>query len=368
MRRAGHPDWKERENPNHPYVVGAWRSQYGTGERARPAREARVKLLTPHGLECATGADMDDLAVLTPTFRDDAALFADLHRSVLANTAPSVVHHVVTPPSDVHLFREYEGPRCTVRTHQDLLPRHWLSVPHASGLAVNLRRPWPPVRGWVVQQIMKLAGTALIDARAVLIVDSDAVLLREAKVDEFTDNGRLWFYRKEDAVTADMHRHVLWHNVARRLLGVPGAAVPPLTDYVSPISVWDPVVVRSLIEHIADSTGRNWVEAVGRQLHVSEFMVYGVFVDQVLGGTVLRDEALCHNYYERVPLGPADAVAFADQMPSNSLGVMISSHSQTHHDVRREVFRRCRQIAASNSFRASLFLAPSLQVLEACPL
>lgn len=358
---------RERQNPRPSYVVGAWRSLYGRGERARPAREARVRLLTPRDPACATGGDMDDIAVLTPSFRDDAALFADLHRSVLANTAPSVVHHVVTPPSDAHLFREYEGPRCTVWTHQDLLPRHWLSVPHAAGLAVTFRRPWLPVRGWVVQQIMKLAGTARIDARAVLVVDSDAVLVREANLDRFTDNGRLWYYRREGAVTADMHRHVLWHNVARKLLGVPGVAVPPLPDYVSPISVWDPMVVRSLIEHIADSTGRNWVEAVGGQLHVSEFMVYGVFVAQVLGGTVPRDGALCHNYYERIPLGAADAVAFADQMPPEALGVMISSHSRTRHEVRSEAFRRCREIIERTGTKATFCLLPLFQAIDACP-
>jgi hypothetical protein len=311
---------------------------------------------------------MDDLAVLTPSFRGDADLFADLHRSVLANTASSVVHHVVVPPSDAHLFREYEGARCQVWTHRDLLPRHCLPVPHASGLALNLRRLWPPVRGWVVQQIMKLAGAAVIDARAVLIVDSDAVLLREATLDQFTHNGGLWHYRKDDAVTAGMKRHVLWHNVARGLLGLPGVAVPPLPDYVSPISVWDPIVVRSMLTHIADSTGRNWVDAVASQLHVSEFVVYGVFVDHVLDGTVPRDGAVCHNYYERVPLTRADAAAFADEMPPTALGVMISSHSRTHHEVRREVFRRCQQIAERASSPASLFLSPLMPALGAIPL
>jgi hypothetical protein len=310
--------------------------------------------------------DMDDLAVLTPSFRKDAALFADLHRSVLANTADSVVHHIVVPPTDAHLFREYEGPRCRVWTHRDLLPPYCLSVPYASGLTLNARRPWPPVRGWVTQQIMKLAGTAAIDARAVLIADSDSVLVRDVRLDEFVRNGRLWHHRKDDAVTAGMERHVLWHNVARKLLGVPGAASAPLPDYVSPICVWDPLVVRSLMAHIVDSTGLNWVDAVASQLHVSEFVLYGVFVDQVLGETVAIDGDLCHNYYDRTPLSLADAAAFADQVPPTALGVMISSHSRTPHDVRRETFDRCRQIAEASSSQA-LFLAPVMQVLGACP-
>jgi hypothetical protein len=308
-----------------------------------------------------------DLAVLTPSFRKDAALFADLHSSVLANTADSVVHHVVVPPTDAHLFREYEGARCQVWTHRDLLPRYCRSVPRASGLMLNLRRPWPPVRGWVTQQIMKLAGTAALDARAVLIADSDAVFVREATLDEFVHNGRLWHHRKDHAIDAGMERHVLWHNVARRLLGVPGTASAPLPDYVSPICVWDPVVVRSLMARIADSTGRNWVDAVASQLHVSEFVLYGVFVDEVLGETVYIDGDLCHNYYERTPLSGADAAAFADRTPAGALGVMISSHSDTPHDVRRATFRRCRQVAETSSSHASLFLAPVLQALGTCP-
>ena len=228
---------------------------------------------------------MDDLAVLTPSFQGDVDLFADLHDSVLTNTAPSVMHHVVVPPSDAKLFRQYEGTRCRVWTHRDLLPRYCLSVPYASGLTLSVRRPWPPVRGWVVQQIMKIAGTAAMDARAVLVVDSDAVLLREPTLDRFIHNGRLRHFRQDRAVTAGMDRHLVWHNVARKLLGLSGTVAPPAPDYISPIAVWDPAVARSLTEHIADSTGRSWIDAVAGELHVSEFVIYGVFVDHVLGGT-----------------------------------------------------------------------------------
>src|SRR4051794_25344950 len=122
------------------------------------------------GVRHAQPRDADDLAVVTPSFRHDADLFADLHESVLANTAPGVVHHVVVPPSDASLFKQYEGARCRVWTHRDLLPRYCLSVPYSSGLTLTLRRPWLPVRGWVVQQLMKIAATAAIEARAVLVV------------------------------------------------------------------------------------------------------------------------------------------------------------------------------------------------------
>lgn len=301
-----------------------------------------------HGDRGANGAS-DDLAVLTPSYRGDLSLFAELHGSVIAHTERSVVHHVVVPPSDADLFREFEGTRCRVWTHRDLLPRHCVSVPYASGLTLNLRRPWPPVRGWVVQQLMKIAGAAAIDARAVLVVDSDAVLLRQPTLDEFTCNGRLWHFRRNHAVTGGMNRHLRWHNVARKLLGLPGTTSPPAPDYVSPITVWDPSVVRSLTEHIAASTGRTWLDAIGGELHVSECVIYGVFVDDVCGDTAVFEGPLCHNYYERVPLSRARAREFADQLPSNALGAMISSHSQTSLHVRREIFRDCAQVLRNGS-------------------
>jgi hypothetical protein len=311
---------------------------------------------------------MEDLAVLTPSFRGDAGLFRDLHESVLANTSPPVVHHVVVPPSDAHLFRQYEGARCRVWTHRDLLPRYCLSVPYASGLTLSLRRPWLPIRGWVMQQVMKLAATASIDARVVLIIDSDAVLLREPTIDELTHDGRSWHFRRDRAVTVGMDRHLLWHKVARKLLRVPGAVTAPAPDYISPIAVWDPAVVRSLMARIEDTTGRSWMDAVAGELHVSEFIIYGVFVDHVLGGGKPFDGPLCHNYYERIPLSADDARAFADEMPSEALGAMISSHSRTPSDVRREAFRRCAQLVngrESWTKRAAVRHARSWRCLDA---
>ena len=252
-----------------------------------------------------------------------------------------MVHHVVTPPSDAHLFRGFEGPRCRIWTHRDLLPRHCVSVPFASGLTLNLRRPYPPVRGWVVQQLMKIAGTAELDARAVLIVDSDAVLLREPARDDLFHEDTLGHFREDDAVTANMERHVKWHNVARRLLGLSGTVSPELPDYVSPICVWDPAVVRDMTAQITATTGQPWLEAVGAELHVSEFVIYGVYVDEVLGRSSAAIDSLCHNYYQRTPLDAPDGLAFASRMPSNAVGAMISSHSGTPADVRRETFSAC---------------------------
>ena len=109
------------------------------------------------------GAYMPKLAVVTPCFRDDAEVFADLHRSVLAFTPPGTVHHVYVPSRDRGRFAAYEGPRCRIWDRSRLLPPRNVRAP-LTEVHVNVRRPWPPLRGWVMQQTSKIAAAGQSDA------------------------------------------------------------------------------------------------------------------------------------------------------------------------------------------------------------
>jgi Family of unknown function (DUF6492) len=291
---------------------------------------------------------MNELAVLTPTYRADADIFADLHRSVLEFTPDDTVHHVVVPARDRGLFLHYQGPRCRIWTTAELLPRRYLHLrlgPVES--FVNVRRPWPPARGWITQQAIKIASAARLDARIVLLADSDVMLVRPVAAARFLIDGRLSLYREERAVTEDMDRHLVWHQVARKLLGLPAAPPPPLPDYVSPLNYWDPVQVRAMQQRIRTVTGKDWLDAFCGQLHISEFILYGVFVDEVRSALVPQvpsDSGVCHNYWERTPLNREGAIAFADRLKPDAVAMMISGKSNTPIDVRRAAMRRCAEI------------------------
>ena len=196
-----------------------------------------------------------------------------------------------------------------------------------------------------MQQVMKIAASALIDAGTVLIADSDAVLLRPTTAADFRDGGELGLVRAEDAVHFGMDRHILWHHVAHRLLGLAGTCRLPLPDYVNPINVWDPVIVRAMQHRISEVTGMSWVDAFTSELHISEFVLYGVFVDEIIGTATRHDSTICHNYYGRTSLDHDRAMAFADQIAPEAVGMMISSHSGTSREVRLAAFRRGREAA-----------------------
>jgi hypothetical protein len=286
---------------------------------------------------------MSALAVVTPTYGPDRELFADLHRSVLAYTSEDTVHHVIVSSADRRLFSSYEGPRCRLWTYAEILPRRVVRVPRA-GVWIDPRRPWPPLRGWVAQQAVKIAVTARLDAKVVLVMDSDVVLVRQATPDLFIEDGQVSLYRVIGGVHESMTDHVTWHRVARELLGLSGPAPLPLPDYVSAMTCWDPAIVRAMQRRITEVTGRHWLEAFTSYLQVSEFIVYGVFVDEVLGTSPPVNTAICHNRWDRAPLDQPGAIAFADRLPADAVGMMISAKSRTPMSVRLAAIQRCAEI------------------------
>lgn len=284
------------------------------------------------------------LAVVTPTWRPDSALFAHLHRSVLEHTPDDTVHHLIVPAAHRSTFAGYAGRRCRIWTHPELLPRRYVRLP--GGVWINTLRPWPPVRGWVMQQAAKLAAAATVDADVVLIADSDAVLVRMVTAERLLVDGRPCLYRADGAIHSGMPMHVRWHQVAHELLGMPAAPEPPLPDYVNGMGVWDPVAVRVMLHRIAEVSGRHWVDAFTSRLHISEFIVYGVFVDQLCRPRPPGEDALCHMYYEQTPLDLDEALAFAEGLKPEAIGMMIAGNSGTAPEVRLAAIRRCAEIAA----------------------
>jgi hypothetical protein len=283
-------------------------------------------------------SDTADLAVITPSYAPDVELCTALNESVLRYTPGPVRHYIITPARDVRLFSRLRGTRTEVLSVDEVLPWHVLALPGAN-FWLNLRRPWPPLRGWVMQQIIKLQMAAKVNADLLLLADSDVVLVRPVTGETFRADGRTRFYRRDNEIDSGFPRHVRWNDVACRLLGVPREP-PPLPDYISPFNVWNRHIAVALQGRIEQTTGKHWLDATAAQLHFSEFVLYGVFVDKVLGGQVNVAETnsmFCHNYWKRVPLDIAEGERFMREMPADDVAVMISAKSGTPLEVRRKI-------------------------------
>jgi Family of unknown function (DUF6492) len=282
---------------------------------------------------------MKRMSVLTKSFAPDFELCADLHQSVLDYSPGSVHHHIVVPERDLKLFSRLAGPRTHIRCETDFLPRWFVPVPFTN-VTVNLRQPFPPVRGWILQQVIKLAAVAGSEDDVVLIADSDVEFVRPITVETFVRDSAVRFYRKRRVIDEQLPRHIAWHRTARALLGLPPAEAP-YTDYISAMLACDPAVVRRMLARVTAVSGRPWTTAIASQFHFSEWTLYGVFVDEVIGApanSLPSDDPLCLAYWDETPLNWDGAVDFLRRLRPSDVAAMISAKSRTALAVRRAAF------------------------------
>jgi Family of unknown function (DUF6492) len=291
------------------------------------------------------------IAVMTKSFAPDFELCVALNRSVLDNSPDTVQHHIIVPRSDLKLFGRLAGKRTHIRCEADLLPRTFVRVPFTN-IMVNLGRPFPPVRGWIQQQVVKLAAVAASEDELVLVVDSDVEFVRPF-TEIFVKDGKVRFFRKPDQIDKQLPRHMTWHKVARALLGLPPAE-PPYPDYIASPIAWEPTIVRKMLARVTATTGRPWPTAIAGQLDFSDCVLYGVFVDGVSGAadnSFASDDSLSLIYWKPVPLNLDNADHFLQGLRPTDVAACIQSKSRTPLPVREAAFAglraRIRQAGAA---------------------
>jgi Family of unknown function (DUF6492) len=283
------------------------------------------------------------IAVITKSFAPDFELCVALNRSVLDNSPHTVRHHIIVPRSDLKLFGRLAGPRANIQCEAEFLPRTFVPVPF-SNITVNLGRPFPPVRGWIKQQVVKLAAAAASEHDVVLIADSDVEFFRPFTAEMFVRDGKVRFFCKLNQIDKQLRRHMIWHRVARELLGLPPAE-PPFPDYISSPIAWDPAIVRRMLARVTAITGRPWPTAIAAQLHFSECVLYGVFVDGVIGApanSFASDNSLCLVYWKSTPLNLDSAAQFIRGVRPTDIAAVIQSKSRTPAAVREAAFAALR--------------------------
>lgn len=301
---------------------------------------------------------MTRLAVVTPSFQPDFDLFRELHDSVTRHGPDDVLHHAIVPSHDVRKFSSIRSTRLVVWAVEDVLPPRFVSTYRAtrtvrrlpgmhhvpSVQAVNLRRPWPPVRGWILQQVVKLAVSSRFDVDVVLTVDSDVCFIRQFTADTFSRDGTTRFYRRTDAISEDMIEHRTWHCVAQRLLGL-APDTSASADYIAPLVALDPRLVRAVRDRVETVQGRSWLDVLAGELSMSEFILYGRYVDRLAPSasrSFSSGRSLCLSRWTEAPLGPGDVAPFLDHLSPGDVAVHVQSTLEADRRLRRAVVEGAR--------------------------
>lgn len=259
------------------------------------------------------------VAIITPSYRNDFELARDLCQSIDQHVSPEIEHILVVPKRDLALFGALRSPRRKVVSKEDLLgAAGFRALPLPGRLRIpflldrTFREQWwkagvGRISGWVVQQLVKLSADRLTQAEVLIFADSDALLVRPLDGARFLDQGRVGLHRVP--MQPELTEHIGWARLSREVLGLP--VDPPVAwEYIGQLISWRRSTLCRLHAHIERVHGAPWQDVIARHRSIAEYMLYGVYCDEVLGeaesGHVAWHNDLTHSIWVQTDQNAAE--------------------------------------------------------------
>jgi hypothetical protein len=266
-----------------------------------------------------------DFGLITPSYAPDFERCKLLCQSVENFISPSFTHYVIVDKRDLLLFRQLETQHTKILTVESILPWWIKRVPLLKKNWMSLKTL--PIRNWLVQQIVKIAASQQIDEEISVFVDSDVVFVRPFNLHSLTHDGRVRLFRNPEGNDVQRQMHLKWHQAASRLLGLANVDMS-IPDYIGNIITWRRDNVLQLCEHIEKLSGRGWIETLANSWHLSEYVLYGIFIDRILkeqSGHYYEAQNICHDYWFPQSLSDEQLEKFIAEISPEHVAVMISA-------------------------------------------
>lgn len=224
------------------------------------------------------------IALVTPTYAPDLAFAKLLCRSIDRYVTGIDEHLLVIDKRDKKIFQSLTNDYRKLVIKEEILP-NWL-IPPIIG-----RRWWfslrsLPVRGWIVQQMVKLSMLEISQADIFIFADSDVVFIRKFNVQHIVKDNKIALYGGSlKPIDQKDPRHITWYRNARALFHLPQQEHVHLNkDYITQLVCWRREVLQALIDTIKNNNNqKDWRITLARCLDFSEYILYGIFVEEVLG-------------------------------------------------------------------------------------
>lgn len=276
-------------------------------------------------------------AIVTPSYYVDFEACRWLCETVERYVPKHVTHYLIVDRADRALFAPLASSRTRVVFKEDVLRGRLWQVPFARRWWLSPRHL--PARGWIVQQLTKLFVSEIADEDAFVFVDSGCFFVRPFDPHSMAEAGRVRLFRetgpyfKNDVVQR-------WHGIAAKLLGIP--FVPGYdVGYVTQLITWRRDNLVGLQAHLENVSGRSAFDCLAGQLTLSEYYLYGMYCDLVLGERAGHYHTsvmstLCH--WDMNTLSGEDLRQMRASLQPEHVLVLVNEKSATSVRAVREAF------------------------------
>lgn len=176
--------------------------------------------------------------------------------------------------------------------------------------------------GWLVQQIIKLSAPEMTDDEHIVFIDSDVALVRPLELERLVAGNTIRLHEHTEGALLETHQR--WRRVALELIGSDGDQVPA-KNYIGHLIGWRRSVIVRLQQRIEAVTGMDWRLALSKRKDISEYIIYGYFVQQAgeaKSGHMMDNLGLVRSLW----VSDAEAVArFLDTLSPGEIAVHIQS-------------------------------------------
>ncbi len=283
-------------------------------------------------------------ALVTPSYAPDfercQLLVESSEHCLLGDTK----HYIVVDRRDQRLFSQLTSDKVRLLVVEDLLPSWIFRVAGIQKWWMSLRTL--PIRNWILQQLVKMSIFEGIDEDVVVFCDSDNTFVRPFDLQSLLIQDKSLPLLRVPFVNDDIQT---WIASAKDLLGIPHQAVEPVT-YVSNMITWERGNVFRMRERIEEVHGTHWIRAVCSHRSISEYMIYGIFVEYVLGL-----EAARHHPFDTELIKPSwsthlddkgEVNRFFEDLSESNIGVMIHSKDEVPVSIYRDKVRSLWKVAS----------------------
>ena len=279
-------------------------------------------------------------ALLTPSYRGDFERRQFLCESVSRFVKPPCKHYLIIDKRDTGMFSHLKGRYTELVSVESVLPWWIMRLPFARRWWLSLKTP--PIRNWILQQLVKLSSPCYTSEDVLVFVDSDVAFVRPFDLRSLVRDGKVRLF--DVPGEGNFGEHHAYNRVAGKLLGLPPSDYYG-SKYIGNAITWRRENVLKLHEHLNNRWKRPWLNTIPWQLTLSEYVLYGVFNNHVLkdgSGHYTDPQKICHEYWTAASLSQEKLAEFLGKIEPQHVSVMISakagmpvsSYSQFLKDIR----------------------------------